>query len=267
MLKGGPSLERGTSLRSAARIEAALARLGHEAIPVEVGTDLVRRLSGERPDVAFVALRGSGGDGTVQELLEILGIPYTGSRAGACERCADKDAAKRELRQAGVATPAWLALSETAFRELGAADALGEVEERLGFPLVIKPSRIAAPLGSQVAASWFEVPAALIAAFEYDDRVLLERLAHGPARPVALLDGEPMPAGGPTAAVAAAAYAALGCEGAALVKTVIAENRPQVIEVDPIPDLGESGFLPSAAAKAGVSFDELVGEILALARG
>lgn len=265
MLKGGPSLERGTSLRSAARVEAALARLGHGVAPVEVGPDLVRRLSAERPDVAFVALRGGGGDGTVQELLEILGIPHTGSSAGACERCADKVVAKRELRLAGVATPDWLAFNETAFRELGAADALGNVEEHLGFPLVIKPSRVASPLGPEVAASWFEVPAALISAFDYDERVLLERFAAGRALPVAVLDGEPLPAEGPGTAVGPAAYEALGCTGPALVQTVLTEEGPQVIEVDPIPELGDGGSFPRAAADAGLAFDELVGAILAAA--
>ena len=266
MLKGGPSLERGTSLRSAARVEGALARLGHEVTPVEVGPDLVRRLSAERPDVAFVALRGGGGDGTVQELLEILGIPYTGSSAGVCERCADKAVAKRELRLAGVATPDWFAFNETAFRELGAAGALEDVEERLGFPLVIKSSRVAAPLGPEVAASWFEVPAALVSAFEYDERVLLERLVQGRPQSVALLDGRPLAAVGSAAAAGLGAYEALGCEGAALVEVILAEEGPQVIEVDPIPDFGPNGSFPQAAAEAGLSFGEVVGESLALAR-
>lgn len=265
MLKGGPSLERGTSLRSAAHVEGALARLGHEVAPVEAGPDLVRRLSSAQPDIAFIALRGGGGDGTVQELLEILDIPYTGSSAAVCERCADKALVKRELRLAGVATPDWLAFNETAFRELGAADALADVEERLGFPLVIKPSRVTAPLGAEVAESWFEVPAALISAFEYDERVLLERLARGRELSVALLDGEPLPTESSALGLAAgvAACAALGCTGAALVEIVLAEVGPQVIEVDPIPDLGTDGPLPRAAAEAGIPFDELVGRILA----
>ena len=80
VLKGGDSLERQVSLRSGARVEDALHRLGHEAVPIDVGPDLVDRLGAERPDVAFVALHGRGGeDGTVQELLELLGIPYTAS--------------------------------------------------------------------------------------------------------------------------------------------------------------------------------------------
>ena len=84
VLKGGSSLERTVSLRSGARVEDALARLGHEVLAIDVGSDLVERLQSERPDVAFVALHGRGGeDGTVQELLELVGIPYTASRPSA----------------------------------------------------------------------------------------------------------------------------------------------------------------------------------------
>ena len=85
VLKGGDSLERQVSLRSGARVEDALERLGHDVLPIDVGADLVDRLTAERPDVAFVALHGRGGeDGTVQELLELLGIPYNASGPYAC---------------------------------------------------------------------------------------------------------------------------------------------------------------------------------------
>jgi len=123
VLKGGRSLERGVSLRSGARVEDALSRLGHEPLPLDAGGDLVQRLIVERPDAAFIALHGPGGeDGTVQELLEILDVPYTGPGVAACVRCMDKTLAKHELREAGIATPDWFAFNATAFRELGAAD-------------------------------------------------------------------------------------------------------------------------------------------------
>src|SRR3954466_8916701 len=139
VLKGGRSLERGVSLRSGARVEDALERLGHEVLPLDVGADLVKRLVDERPEVAFIALHGPNGeDGTAQELLEIVGIPYTGPGVAACGKCMDKVLAKHELREAGVSTPDWFAFNETAFRELGAADALDDIEQRLGFPLVVK---------------------------------------------------------------------------------------------------------------------------------
>ncbi len=194
VLKGGRSLERAVSLRSAARVEDALGRLGHEVLPLEADGELVKRLAAERPDVAFVAMHGPGGeDGTAQELLEILGIPFTGPGVAACIRCIDKVLAKHELRAAGIPTPDWLAFNETAFRELGAADALGGLEERLGFPLVVKPSRGGSALGVKFAESRDDVPGALVSAFSYDDRVLLERFVDGRELAVSVLGGEPLP--------------------------------------------------------------------------
>src|SRR3954451_19974469 len=152
VLKGGSSLEREVSLRSAARVEDALGGLGHETIGIDVGQDLVGRLRDQRPDVVFIALHGPGGeDGTVQELLEILDLPYTGPGVAACALCIDKVAAKHEMRAAGIPTPDWAAFNATAFRELGAGDTLEEIEERLGFPLVVKPAAQGSALGVEFA--------------------------------------------------------------------------------------------------------------------
>ncbi len=102
VLKGGRSLERQVSLRSGARVESALGRLGHEVVSVDVGLDLIQRLREAEPDVAFVALHGRDGeDGTVQEMLEILGVPYTGSGVLACAQAMDKVLAKHLMVAAG----------------------------------------------------------------------------------------------------------------------------------------------------------------------
>src|SRR5213082_3066961 len=141
VLKGGTSLERQVSLRSGARVEDALERLGHEVVSIDAGADLIERLRAASPDAAFVALHGRDGeDGTVQELLEILGIPYTGSGVLACIRAADKVLAKHAMRDRGIPTPDFFAFSETAFNDLGAAQALPAIEQRLGFPIVVKPA-------------------------------------------------------------------------------------------------------------------------------
>jgi D-alanine-D-alanine ligase len=299
VLKGGRSLERGVSLRSGARVEDALGRLGHEVLGLEADAGLVKRLDEERPDVAFVAMHGPGGeDGTAQELLEILGIPFTGPGVAACVRCIDKVLAKHEMRTAGVPTPDWFAFNETAFRELGAAEALGALEDRLGFPLVVKPSRGGSALGVKFAASWFEVPEALVSAFSYDDRVLLERFVEGRELAVSVLGGEALPVveaipangdrydfearyeigrttfacpaelGAAEEAVsgaALAAYEALGCSGFARVDLILSEDGPQVLEVNAIPGLTDTSLLPQAAEAAGISFEGLVEKILELA--
>jgi D-alanine-D-alanine ligase len=194
VLAGGRSLERGVSLRSGARVEDALRSLGHDVVAVDPGADLVRRLKEERPDVAFISLHGPGGeDGTVQELVEILGIPYTGPGVAACVRSMDKVVSKHAMRAAGIPTPDWVAFNATAFRELGAADALEEIEARLGFPLVVKPASQGSSLGVEFAPSRDDVPQALVAAFSYDDRVLLERYVKGRELAVGILDGDPLP--------------------------------------------------------------------------
>ena len=197
VLKGGPSLERQVSLRSGARVEDALERLGHEVVGIDVGTDLIRRLRRERPDAAFVALHGRDGeDGTVQELLEILGLPYTGSGVLACVRAMDKVLAKHLMLEAGVPTPEFFAFNQTAFAELGAAEALPAIEERLDFPIVVKPSSQGSALGIKFARTAADVPSALVAAFSYDAKVLLERYVDGRDLAVSIIDGG---AEGPTA--------------------------------------------------------------------
>lgn len=300
VLKGGRSLERGVSLRSGARVEDALERLGHEIVAIDAGADLAKRLAAEQPDVAFVAMHGPGGeDGTVQELLELLGIPFTGPGVAACARCMDKVLAKHELRDAGVPTPDWFAFNETAFRELGAADALSGLEERLGFPVVVKPSRGGSSLGVKFAANWFEVPEALVAAFSYDSRVLMERFAEGRELAVGVLGGEPLPVveaipsegdrydfearyeigrtefacpaelddreAAAVTEAASAAYRTLGCAGFSRVDLILTAEGPQVLEVNAIPGLTDTSLFPQAAEAAGISFEDLVEKILGLA--
>jgi D-alanine-D-alanine ligase len=194
VLKGGRSLERQVSLHSGARVQDALERLGHDVVPIDVGHDLVARLRDEAPDACFIALHGRDGeDGTVQELLELLAIPYTGSRPGACARCADKVLAKQAMRRAGIPTPDFLSFGEAAFKVLGATEALPLAGDRLGFPLVVKPADQGSALGLRVAAGAAELPAALVAAFSYSGKVLLERRISGRDLAVSVLDGEALP--------------------------------------------------------------------------
>jgi D-alanine-D-alanine ligase len=189
VLKGGRSLERQVSLRSAARVQDALERLGHEVIAVDVASDLVRRLGEAAPDVAFIALHGRDGeDGTIQELLEVMGIPYTGSGVSACIRAADKVLAKHAMRDHGIPTPDFFSFSETAFQALGAAEALPAIEDRLRFPIVVKPAAQGSALGIKFARTPADVPQALVAAFSYDRKVLLERYVPGRDLAVSIIE-------------------------------------------------------------------------------
>ena len=307
VLKGGRSLERTVSLRSGARVEDALERLGHD-----VRADRRRRRTsstgwrGERPDVAFVALHGRGGeDGTVQELLELVGVPYTASGPRRCIRCMDKVVAKHALRDAGIPTPDFYAFSQTAFEELGAARALPAIEERLDFPIVVKPAGQGSALGIKFARTAADVPGALVAAFSYDTKVLLERYVDGP-RPRGVGARRPGRAGGAAGRrgdparggllrlrgalrdrpharsscpadladeataraqeLALAAYRTLGCAGFARVDLMLdGDGELTVLEANAIPGLTDTSLLPLAAEAAGIGFDELVARVLDLA--
>jgi len=303
VLKGGRSLERQVSLASGARVADALERLGHDVVSIDVGSDLVTALREARPDVAFIALHGRGGeDGTVQELLEVLGIPYTGSDVHACMRCSDKVLTKLALRDGGLPTPDWVALGEVAFQDLGAADALANVAERLGFPLVVKPVSQGSALGVKFAHNAAQLPTALVAALSYGSRVLLERHVAGRELAVSMVCGghgarvealpivEAVPRGAaydfearyeigqtdfvcpaalePAVAehvreIALAAWELLGARGFARADIILGEDGPTVLEVNPVPGLTETSLLPQAADAAGMGFDDLVERVLA----
>jgi D-alanine-D-alanine ligase len=190
VLKGGRSLERSVSLRSGAHVQEALQRLGHDVVALDAGPELIAELLAAKPDVAFVALHGRDGeDGTVQGLLEAIGTPYTGSGPAACMCCTDKVLAKHLMRDAGVPTPEFHALRETSIKELGAAAAMGEIERRLGFPLVVKPAVGGSALGVKFARTGDELPGSLVGAFSYDRSVLIERYVKGRDLAVSVLDG------------------------------------------------------------------------------
>jgi D-alanine-D-alanine ligase len=189
VLRGGASLERSVSLSSGAHVQEALRRLGYDTVAIDPGPDFVQRLSAERPDAAFIALHGGAGeDGTVQELLEALAIPYTGSPPGACMRCADKALAKFLMREAGIPTPEFRVLREPSVKALGAGAAVGPIERALEFPVVVKPASQGSAIGVKFAHSAEELPAAMVGAFSYDRKILIERYVKGRDLAVSVLD-------------------------------------------------------------------------------
>ena len=112
---------------------------------------LLERLRTDRPDAVVIALHGGEGEnGSVQAVLELLGVPFVGTPATACRRAWDKPTAKAELARAGLDTPDWVALPHATFRELGARAVLDAMVERLGLPLMLKPDQGGSALGAQV---------------------------------------------------------------------------------------------------------------------
>ncbi|HEV7527955.1 MAG TPA: D-alanine--D-alanine ligase [Solirubrobacteraceae bacterium] len=303
VLKGGRSLERNVSLRSGAHAQEALARLGHEVVAIDADAQLVSRLREAQPDAALIAMHGPDGeDGTMQALLEALGVPYTGSAPAACMCATDKVLAKHLMRNAAIPTPEFHSLRETSIKELGAADALPGVQTALGFPLVVKPASQGSALGVKFARNAEEFPGALVGAFSYDRKVLIERYVKGRDLAVSVLDGP----GGPLALpvveavpreedfydyesryeigmttfvcpaelpddttaraqeLALDVYRLLGCRGVARVDLMLddASNELWVLETNVIPGMTETSLLPQAADAAGISFDELIARLL-----
>jgi D-alanine-D-alanine ligase len=293
VLKGGRSLERNVSLRSGA----------HAQVAIDVDSQLVSRLREAKPDAALIALHGPDGeDGTMQALLEALGVPYTGSGPAACMCATDKVLAKHLMRNAGIPTPEFHSLRETSIKELGAADALPGIEAALGFPLVVKPASQGSALGVKFARNDEELPGALVGAFSYDRKVLIERYVKGRDLAVSVLDGPsgplPLPVVeavpreedfydyesryeiGMTTFVCPAelpddttaraqelaldVYRLLGCRGVARVDLMLddASSELGVLETNVIPGMTETSLLPQAADAAGVSFDELIARLL-----
>ena len=303
VLKGGQSLERAVSLRSGAHAEDALERLGHDVLAIDVDAQLVARLCEAEPDAALIALHGPDGeDGTVQSLLEAIGVPYTGSAPAACMCCTDKALAKQLMRGAGIPTPDFDPIQEASIKSLGAADALPRIERTLGFPLVVKPARLGSALGIKFARTSDELPGALVGAFSYDSKILVERYVRGRDLAVSVLDGPsgPMPLPiveavpreedfydyesryeiGMTTFVCPAelpddtsaraqelaldVYRLLGCHGVARVDLLLDEQTGElwVLEANVVPGMTETSLLPQAADAAGIGFDELIARVL-----
>jgi D-alanine-D-alanine ligase len=301
VLRGGTSMERDISFVTGNRVQHALERLGHEVHPLDIEDATTEVLMELAPEAAFVCLHGPGGeDGTVQALLETLGIAYTGSGPLSSIRCMDKDYAKRAARAAGIPTPPFRTFFRRAMNEMGAAAALDTAADSLGYPLVVKPAHE----GSSFGLSRVEEPGGLLdavyEAFGYDAKILLERWVDGTEVCVPVLEpaGEepkvlglveirpregaynfeakytpgatdfaipaeiPPEAAANLAETALDTYRALGCSGYARIDTIFAEGTPWVIDVKTIPGFTETSTFPLAAEAAGISFESLVEAIL-----
>jgi D-alanine-D-alanine ligase len=294
-------MERDVSIITGRRVAHALERLGHEVHSLDVEESTTERLMEIEPEAAFICLHGVGGeDGTVQALLETLGIPYTGSGPLSSIRCMDKDYAKRALRAAGIPTPPFRTFLRKAMHEMGAAAALRPAADAIGYPLVVKPARE----GSGLGLTRVEEPEALLEAvyeaFGYDGKILLERWVTGTEITAPILEpagSEPRvlnlvevrPRGGSydfeakytpgatdfaipaeipeEAAVyaeetALRSYRTLACYGFARVDMILEDDTPRVLDAKTIPGFTETSTFPLAAEAAGISFEQLVETIL-----
>lgn len=195
ILAGGLSAERDVSLRSGRRVWEALrgSRPDWEVREQDVGPGLLQRLQDHRPDCIVPLLHGAAGeDGALRDVIESLGIAFVGSTAAASRLAFDKPVAKQLAADAGIRTPHAVAMPQSTFRELGAAAVLEAVVDRLGLPLVVKPTRGGSALGTSIVRAAADLPAAMVGAFAYADVVMLEQLVVGTEVAVSVFeqDGE-----------------------------------------------------------------------------
>lgn len=323
VLLGGTSSERDVSLASGLRIADALRERGHEVVAIDTAHGMLRpaeeqamlaggvmktvppdvqalaRLERALPerlgalptaDVVFLALHGGRGeDGTIQALLDLGGIPYTGSGHLASALAMDKDLTKQLLRQAGVPTPDWrMAPVDNA-----------DVMMALGYPCIVKPSKQGSTVGLSLVRASDELQAAIELAGQFDDEVMVERFIAGRELTVAILGDEALPVGeiipkhelydyeckytpgmarevfpaDLTASEAAEvqrlalrAFRALKLRGCARIDfRMDAAGGFWCLEANTLPGMTQLSLVPQAAAAAGISFPELCERIVALA--
>ncbi len=199
VLMGGDSFEREFSLASGRNVSAALEEAGHRPLLLDTASsELVPTLRREKPDVAYIALHGKHGeDGTIQSLLEFLGIPFVGSGASICRSTWNKDslhttmALYRKLvgEEAVASWPQGICVDRDAFKSMGAASALDLVEERVigGFPVAVKPAHGGSALGVHRVDSEDQLAEAILDALSFDEQVVIEQWVEGVELAVSVL--------------------------------------------------------------------------------
>ena len=290
VLMGGPSAEREVSLKSGTAVATALTATGAKVVPIDV-----KETTFSIPadvDVTFVALHGTfGEDGTLQRILEDTGIAYTGSGPEASARAFDKIAAKAEFQLAEIPTPKSELFDRT--------DTDWSRLARLGFPLVVKPSRQGSSVGISIVQEETDLEEACQIAWRYDNRLLVEQFIAGRELTVGIFDGRALPVieihpkhdfftyeakytKGQTdylvpapleknveaqaKMLALRAHDCLGCRDLSRVDFILAENGELfVLEVNTIPGFTETSLVPQAARAAGMEFSDLCARIVQLA--
>lgn len=303
VLAGGKSAEREVSLKSGAAVSEALQAKGYQVVRLDLDAGLTGALLEEKPDVVFIALHGKyGEDGCIQGLLEILGLPYTGSGVLASALAMDKAATKRLLQQAGIPTAPFLVVE----RELlvnGEEQVAGRIRAALGEKIVIKVPWEGSSLGTYLVERAVELGVALRAAASRSDILLAEKYLAGMEVHAAVLGNrrlqvlpliEIVPLAGAfydyeskyapggsrhiipprlapavqeeISSLATAVYRLLGCRGFARIDFKLdGEGKPMVLEANTIPGLTATSLVPDAARAAGISFPDLVEYLVQLA--
>jgi D-alanine-D-alanine ligase len=304
VLAGGMSPEREISLRSGEQVCGALSDAGVQAVLADADAGLLARLRSDPPSAVFPVIHGAPGeDGSIREVLGLLGVPYVGSLPAACRMAFDKPVAKVLAAGAGLVTPASVTLPRETFHDLGAAAVIDLVIGQLGIPLFVKPSRGGSALGAAAARSAADLAAAIVGCFGYSDTALIERLVSGQEIAVGVVDlGEgprALPpvevvapggaydyaarytagqtefytparltaaAAGEVARVAVAAHAALGLRDISRTDMIVDDaGAVHFLEANVAPGMTSTSTLPMAMRAAGIDLGRCCASLLARA--
>ncbi|MBO3085394.1 D-alanine--D-alanine ligase family protein [Cellulomonas fengjieae] len=295
VLAGGLSHERDVSLRSGRRVADALRSVGVDVSIHDVDADLVPALVQLRPDLVWPLLHGtSGEDGSVRDVVQMLGLRLLGTGPRESRVAWSKPIAKTVAARAGLATPDFVTLPQSLFRELGARHVLDSIVARLGLPLVVKPSRGGSALGVTLVTRADELPQAMVDCFAYGDTALIERAVLGTEVAVSVIDTGDGPTALPAveivtegpydfdarynpgrteyfvparlspelsaavADVAVAAHRAFGLDGLSRTDLIVDhDGTVWFLEVNVAPGMTETSLLPQAAEAAGLSLGQL----------
>ncbi|HEX8344219.1 MAG TPA: D-alanine--D-alanine ligase [Actinoplanes sp.] len=301
VLAGGLSYERDVSLRSGRRVLDALRGAGIQTELCDADVALLPALRADPPDAVVIALHGATGeDGSLRGVLDLCGVPYVGCDARSSRLAWDKPSAKSMLRDAGIPTPDWVALPHDRFSELGAVAVLDRIVERLGLPLMVKPTQGGSGLGATVVREASALPAAMVGCFAYDSTALVERYVAGMDVAVSVIDLGDGPRAMPAveivprdgrydyaarytaglttwhaparltpataarvAETALAAHEALGLRDLSRVDLIVdADGAPHVLEVNVSPGMTETSLLPLAVQAEGLDFGKMLATLV-----
>jgi len=283
VLLGGRSSERNISLKSGNAVLNGLKRSGYKVIAIDASKNLIDTLKKEKVQVAFIALHGRWGeDGTVQGLLEMMGIPYTGSGVLGSSMAMDKAVMKLIFATTRIPTPKYAII----FNGEGTS---------FPVPYVVKPASEGSSVGISIVKKKQEAPAALKEALKYDSKIIIEEFVKGQEITVAVINGNALPvievrpksgfynfeakySKGKTeyivpaeinsttakkaSDIALTVYKTFNLSGSARIDMLIKDKTPLVIDINTSPGMTETSLVPKAWAYTGRTFDELVEEIL-----
>jgi len=289
VLAGGMSHERDVSLRSGRRVADALRGADWDVTVHDVDADLIPALTEMRPDLVWPLLHGaSGEDGSVRDVIELLGLRYLGTGPRASRIAWSKPIAKTAVARAGLATPDFVTLPQSLFRELGASRVLEALLVRFGLPLVVKPSYGGSALGVTLVRDAADLPRAMVNAFAYADTALVEHAIEGRELAVSVIEDAHGPRALPAveivtdgtydydarynpgrteyfaparlsaveaedvSTVALAAHRTLGLRHLSRTDLILdASGTPQFLEVNVAPGMTETSLFPQAAIAGG----------------